>query len=219
MLKRYLGRLVYGMCMLAALTSCGDSKASGTGEFSTVFATASGPNSVLDSDVATWVDATTGTAAQPCLATSVPTTSPDQVTYTITSTPFPSPNTGQSSTITPSPLSITRITVTLTPTPGSVSPVLPPNFQTQMVSSTAARILPGTSAPIVVRIVDNDFKAFLMTSFGAQSITCANPATYSYNAVVSFEMQEVNTDRVATITAPGFLLVKFSDFIDASIEE
>lgn len=210
MLKTYLGRFLYGMCAIAALTSCGDSKAGGTAEFATVFAVANGPGTTLDSDVSTWVDAE-GAAAPQCGDNSIRTTSPDEVTYTITSTAYAQPNTGQSSTITPSPLTITKITVTLTPH-DTVSPALP-TFQTQFPTSAAPSIVPGPN-PVSVRIVDNDLKLHLLTGLGAQSITCANDATYSYRAVVSFEALEVTTNRVSTITAPGYLVVRFSDFGD-----
>lgn len=210
MLKRFLGRFLYGMCAVAALTSCGDSKAGGTAEFATVFAVANGPNQTLDSDVSSWVDAL-GAAATPCVAGSSRTLTPDAVTYTITSTAYAQPNTGQASTITPSPLQIAKITVTLTPH-DTVSPALP-TFQTQFPSSAAPLIVPGAN-PVSVRIVDNDLKAFLLSGLGAQSITCANNVTYSYRAMVSFEALEVNTNRVSTITAPGYFVIRFADFAD-----
>jgi len=214
MLKSYFVRFFYGFCALAAFTSCGGEKAAGTGEFATVFATVSGPNSTIDSDVARWVDATSGAAAAACGATSVPTTTPDSAVFTVTSTPYAAPNTGSGSAVTPSPLSITRITVTMTPA-DSISPALPAIFQTQFPSSAAPVILPGNPQPLTVRLVDNDMKAFFLFGLGAQSITCTNQATYSYRAVVSFEMLETTTNRVSTVTAPGFMLIKFSDFIDA----
>src|SRR4051794_26680514 len=133
MLKRFVAGFVYGAFAIAALTSCGDSKAGGTGQFATVFATANAPNGPLDADVATWVDATTGAASQPCLATSIPTVPPTVATYNITSTPFTLPNTGQGSTIGTSDLVITRITLTLPPA-NSATPALPARFQTQFLS-------------------------------------------------------------------------------------
>ncbi|HBG08262.1 MAG: hypothetical protein A2075_06795 [Geobacteraceae bacterium GWC2_58_44] len=214
MRKRYLGSFVLPLLALAVLTSCGggDSKADGVAEFATVVATASGPGGPLDSDVATWVIASTGAAAPvACVAGTVPTTAPDSVDYTFNSARYSAP--GSTSTITPSSLVITRITLTFTPA-NTFSPALPPIFQTQFLSAAQPVILPDSSLVLPLRIVSNELKEFFLMGLGSQSIDCDNRATYSYRAVVSFEAVEVNTNRVSTITAPGFLLVNFSDFID-----
>jgi len=212
MQRKYFGRLVYGICALVALTSCGADKAGGTAEFATVFAAAGASSGQLDADVATWVDADGG-SANPCVAGSFVSTVPNSVDYQITSTPYATPDTGQSSSITPSTLSISRVTMTFTPA-DTVSPVLPSRFQVQFPSSSAPLIAPGSTATVPVRVADNDFKQFFLNGLGAQSISCSNDVTYSYRAVVSFELLETSTNRVSTITAPGFLLVKFADFVD-----
>jgi hypothetical protein len=195
------------------LTSCGDSKASGTGQFATVFASASPPASALDSDVATWVDATTLAKAPACGANSVANVSPDDATFVVTSAAYTVPNTGSSSTIATSDLIIDKITLTLTPA-DTQSPALPSLYQTQFPSA-GQRIVVGANN-VTVRIASDELKSFFRSSnLGNLALDCSNPsAIYSYRAVVSFEALEVNTNRVGTITPPGFLLVKFSDFVD-----
>ena len=205
MLKKYLSRFIYGACAVAALTSCGDSKANGTAEFATVFATAAGPSSDLDADVASLVDATTGAAVTVCAAGSVPIFTPTDATYTITSTPYAAANTGSSSSITPSALTVTKVTVTLTPA-DTVTPALPPIYQTRNPTS-GQTILPGATQGITLRIVPNELKSFL-----APQLVCTG-VRFHYRASVSFEAVEVTTNRVHTITAPGFLLVNIVDFI------
>jgi hypothetical protein len=101
--------------------------------------------------------------------------------------------------------------MTLTPD-NDKTPALPARFQTQPLP-TQVRIVPGTNN-FSVRIVDDDFKIFLISGMGAQSLDCSNSALYKYRATVSFEALEVTTNRVATITAPGFLLINFADFPD-----
>jgi hypothetical protein len=215
MLNRYLLRLFFGACIAAALTSCGDSKAGGTGEFATVFATATPPPAAVDSDVASWVDRTTGAKAPvACLSTSSTVTTPDDVTYNVMSTPYTSASTGQSSNISASDLVITRITLTLNPA-NSLTPALPAMFQTQYPSA-GQRIPPGSTQAVTVRIASNEIKRFFRDTTGAlggQAITCSNNPIYSYFAVVSFQAVETTTNRVATITAPA-LVVNFSDYID-----
>lgn len=212
MQKKYFCRLMYGICAMVAVTSCGGEKAGGTAEFATVFAVAGASSGQLDADVATWVDADGG-SANACVAGSFVSTVPDSVEYRITSTPYTTPDTGQSSTIAPSTLSISKVTMTLTPA-DTVSPVLPSRFQVQFPSSSAPTIAPNSTATVTVRVVDNDFKRFFLSELGAQSISCTNDVTYSYRAVLSFELLETSTNRVSTVTAPGFLLVKFADFVD-----
>lgn len=211
-MRKTLLRLVLGICALAAFTSCGGEKASGTGEFATVYVTAVGATGALDSDVTNWVDAS-GNKATECDPTSFMSTTPDTVDFTLTSTAYTQPNTGSSTSITPSPVAISRITVTLTPGPGA-PPVLPAQYQSFDVSATAPQILPGASQIVPVRIVDNDLKQFFVNSLGTQSISCSNNPIYKYWATVTFEMREISTNRVSTVTPTGALLVNFSDFID-----
>ena len=206
MLKKYLSRFIYGACAVAALTSCGDSKANGTGEFATVFATAAGPSSDLDADVAnSYVDATTGAAVTACAANSVPLFLPTDATYTIKSDPYAAANTGSSSSITSSALTVTKVTVTLTPA-DTVTPALPPIYQTRNPTS-GQTIQPGATQSITLRIVPNELKIFL-----APQLACTG-VNFHYRASVSFEAVEVTTNRVHTITAPGFLLVNIADFV------
>jgi hypothetical protein len=212
MLKKILTTLLYGGCALALLTSCGSSKASGTGEFATVFATASPGVSNLDSDVAKWSDAA-GAAATACSIGASPTFAPDDVAYNITVTPYTSANTGSTSPIAVSDLIITKVTVTLTPA-NSITPALPASsFQTQFVSS-GGRLIQGATNPVTVRVVPADLKSFFFNTLG---VNCSNPGTFfTYRATVSFEAQEINTQRVSTITAPGFLVVSVADFGDTA---
>jgi hypothetical protein len=210
MLRRFLVRFFCGMCTLAALTSCGSSDSAGTAEFATVRAKVTPPVSALDADVATWVDAS-NVKAPACGSLSFPTVTPNDVTYIITSTAEPTANTGSTSTITASNLSVLDITFTLTPA-NSLSPALPPLFQTQ-ASSPGQSIIPGSNN-VPVRIATDDLKSFLRNSLGALSLNCSNQGVlYSYWAVASFKMSEDLTGKVKTITAPAFL-VNFSDFVD-----
>lgn len=203
MLKKFLARLAYAACTLGALTSCGSSTASGTGEFTTVTATAETPAGPLDSDVTRW-------ESTPCA--SAGSALPDELNYTVTSVIAPDPNTGQTSPIVPSDIRIRSITLTFTPA-NSGSPALPRQFRTQYASS--GEIIPaGASKDIPVRVVTVALKDFLRSGLGTQSINCSNPsASYSYWVDVSFEGVEISTDRVEAIDAPG-LLVNFADFID-----
>jgi hypothetical protein len=208
MLKRILATLFYGACTVALLSSCGDSKAGGTGEFATVSATANPLVTNLDSDVAQWVDSK-GASVPACSYNGSPSIKPDDVTYNITSTAYTSPNTGQTSPIAVSNLVITKVTVTLTPA-NSNTPALPAIYQTQFPTS-GQTILPGNNT-VTVRIVSDALKTFFIDNLG---VICGNPVVpYSYRAVVSFEAVEVNTDRVSTIKAPGFLQVDVADFAD-----
>ncbi|HJV66687.1 MAG TPA: hypothetical protein VJ550_13195 [Geomonas sp.] len=215
--KRFFASLICGACAIAAFTSCGSEKAGGTGEFATVFATANSPGADVNSDVATWVDST-GAKATACGASSIATVTPDTATYTVTSTAYSVANTGSSSsstssTTTTSDLIIDKITLILTPA-NTTSPALPAIYQTQYLTA-GQRVAAGSTVNIPVVIASNQLKTYLGTGLGSASIDC-NPAspTYTYRATVSFEALEVNTNRVATITAPGFLLVNFADYID-----
>ena len=209
MLRSLLVRFFYGACALVALSSCGDTKAGGTGEFATVYATANPPAAEIDADVTTWVDGT-GAKATACAAGSLITVLPDNAVYTVTSAAYPAANTGTTSTIPTSNLSITKISFTLTPA-NSLSPALPPLFQSQQ-SSPGQIITPGSNS-VTVQIATDDIKNYLRT-LTTGALDCSGQGViYSYWAVASFQALEVNTNRVATLTAPA-LLVKFSDFID-----
>lgn len=203
MLKRYLTRFFCAAGAIAVLTSCGDSKAGGTGEYATVIVTATPPVSALDSDVATWVDQA-GVAVDACTTGITPTITADNVQYRLRSEAYPG-----SSTIAPSDLLITDIVVSLTPANGSPSLS---GFQS-FHSSPGQRLTPNSTTSVPVTLVPVPLKSFLRNSLGAGSITCTNPAFYSYWAVVSFFGQEVTTGKSGTITAPAFM-INFSDFID-----
>lgn len=209
MLKKFLARFLYAACGVALLCSCGET-AGGTGEFATVVATASAPAGPLDSDVLTW-------EGDQCLSAAGP-TAPDDVDYTITSKPYPTTNTGQTSPIQTSSLQVTRVTLTYTPA-NTDTPALPPKYQTQFLSSGLTIPAPtnatGTSLTVPVRIAPQDMKLFLATGLGSQSINCNNPgAFYTYRVEASFELLEVSTNRSAVVKAPGFFLVNFADFVD-----
>jgi hypothetical protein len=212
MLKKYLSRFFCGACALVALSSCGDAKSGGTGEFATVFATASAPPSALDSDVAQWFDsATLTTKVAACSANGAPTVAPDDAAYTLTSTAYATPNTGTSNPTVPSDLLIDKITMTFTPA-NTLTPALPAAFQTQF-PSPGQRIAVGSNS-IPVRVVSVDLKHYFLNS-GAQSLNCSNQGTsYSYRVTVSFHAVEVSTNREGTITPAGSLIVNVSDFID-----
>jgi hypothetical protein len=205
MLNRYLGIFFFVACAAVTLTSCG-SKAGGSAEFATVFATANTTSSVLDSDIALWFDAATGTVkSTPCAATSAPFVAPDDVNYNITSTAYAVPSTGSTNTTAPSDLVITNITLTLTPA-NSLTPALPARFQTQSISAGQRVVVGNNSIPI--RIATDEMKSFLQND-----LLCTG-LTYIYRASVSFEALEVSTNRVGTITPPGSMLVTFTDFTD-----
>lgn len=213
MQKKLFNRVVLGICAMVALTSCGGEKASGTGEFATVFVTPTGPAGPLDSDVITWVDAT-GAAATKCDPASLMSTKPDSVNYTLTSTAYTPPNTGSSTSITPSPVVVSRVIVSLSPADTTSPNLSGTRYGTFDVSASAPQINPGGSQPVSVRIVDNDLKSFFVSSLGAQSITCSNQVEYKYWATVTFVMREVSTNRESNVTPVGRLLINFSDFID-----
>lgn len=208
MLRRVLNRLLRGVFAVIVLTSCG-SKGAGTAEFATVFATVNPAVAGLDADVATWLDAT-GTKITPCVAGAIPHVAPNDVVYTVTATAYAPANTGTISTIPVSNLLINKISFTLTPA-DTLSPALPPLFQSQQ-GSPGQLIVPGTNS-VTVRIVSDELKSYMMNSLGAQSLDCSNQGFYHYWAVVSFQAVEVNTNKVATITAPA-LKVTISDFTD-----
>lgn len=213
MLKRYLGRMACAGLALAALASCGDSKSGGTGEFSTVMATAGGPGGGLDADVAVWVSADNpDSPALPCGANSAVSTVPDSVDYFITSIPYPSA--GTSTTNPPSRLQVSRVTLTFTPA-NSTTPALPPLYQEQFPNAAYPDILPNSQpTTIPVRVASHEMKIFMRGGLGGQSLDCSNGGIYTYRVNASFELKEVNTDRVATVTVPGPLVVRFADFAD-----
>lgn len=214
MLNRYLARFVCAACTVVVLSSCGD-KPAGTGEFATVVATANPPSSTFESDVATWVDATTGAAVPVSCGASVATTVSDSVDFTVTSTAYATPNTGSTSTITPSRLRIARITVTLTPA-NSSTPALPAQFQTSY-SSAGQIVAPNTAQSVPVTLATKDLKRFFRntSALGAQAISCTSNPIYTYWADVSFEALEETTNRGATISPPTRTFkVEFTDLID-----
>jgi len=183
MLYRYLMGLFCTTCALVMLTSCGESKATGTGEFATVQATAN----------------YTGTASS--LDLTAASTVPVDAAYTITSTAYTVPNTGSTSTIAVSNLLVNRITVSLSP----VNTSFPALGSLAVSFPTASQPLVIVGANVInVEIVTAALKAFLAAQVPAG-------ATVSYRATVSFDLQEVNTQRSATVTAPGFLVVNFTN--------
>lgn len=192
------------------LSSCGDSKAGGTGEFATVFATANSTNSVVSSDVATWFDLTTGAAAQPCAANSFPTVTPDNVILNVTSTAYTPANTGSSSTIPASALSISNVTLTFTPA-NSATPALPARFQTQFASASPSLIVVGSNL-VTLQIVSDDMKNFL-----AANLQCSG-VLYTYRVSVAMDVVEVNTNRSGTVSLSGngYLTVNMADFGDTA---
>jgi hypothetical protein len=208
MLKRYLARFFCVACAAVMLTSCGDSKAGGTGEFATVFATVNAVDSVLDSDIATWTDPTTGAAALFCGGNNNPHIAPDNVVFNVTSTAYPSANTGSSSTITPSPLSISNVTLTFTPA-NSATPALPAGLQTQFTSASPSLIAVGSNS-VTVQIVSDRMKASL-----ASALQCTG-VLYTYRVSVSMDVVEVNTNRSGTVSLSGnsYLTVNMTDFAD-----
>jgi len=209
MLKRYLACICCAVCTIVVLSSCGDSRAPGTADLATVMAVVTPPGG-LDSDVAKWVT-DTGGAATACGANSFISITPDDLTFTITSTAYTSGNTGSTSPITPSDLVVQSITLTYTPAT-SLSPALPAIYQTQYPS--AGQLVTVGANPVTVRVASHEMKNYFMTGLGTQSITCSNAAIYSYWVSASFRVLEVNSGRVATITTPGPLLMRVADFQD-----
>jgi len=208
MLNRYIVRFLCVASAAIMLTSCGDSKATGTGEFATVFATANALVSVLDSDVATWTDATTGAKAAACGANSVATITQDNMVLNVTSSAYSVPNTGSSSPTVPSALSISNVTLTFTPA-DSNTPALPARFQTQFTSASPSVITVGLN-PITLEIVTDEMKSFL-----GSALECTG-ALYTYRVGVSFDVVEQSTNKSGTISLPanGYLLIHMADFGD-----
>jgi hypothetical protein len=190
MLKKLVVAVLISACTVTALTGCGNNKAAGTAELATQYVTATPTSSTIDSDVVS----STGTFA------------PDDVSYTLNSTLYNTPNTGSSSTITASDLVVSRVTLTLNPA-NTDTPALPLLYQTQYLGG-GQRIPAGGSAIVPVRLVSQTLKKFL---FDGPFTTNPN-AFLTYRATVSFEVLEVNTNRVSTITAPGFVQVNIADF-------
>jgi hypothetical protein len=210
MSRRYLAGILYAVCTIGVLTSCGGSKAPGTAELATVYATVT-PPAGADIDVATWVDATTGSKAPACGSNSVPTIAPDDLSFIITSTAYTAPNTGQTSTIVPSNLLVQSITLSFTPA-NSDSPLLPAIYQTQFPS--AGQVIKVGDNTIPVRVATHELKSFFMTGLGNQSINCSNGAMYSYWVTAAFNVFEISTGRTATIYNQGPLLIHVADFAD-----
>ena len=203
--NKYLTRFFRAACAAVLLTSCGGSSVGGTGEFATVYATVNTTTSGLDSDVATWLDAATETVkAPPCLPTSAPTVTPDDVPFIVTSTAYTQPA-GSTTPVVSSALSITSITLNFTPA-NSTTPALPPLYQTQYPSAGQS-IIVGINN-ITIRVVSDDMKVFLQPA-----LLCTG-LTYSYRVTVSLVAQEATTGKSGTINLPGYLLVNLSDFID-----
>ncbi|HJV35812.1 hypothetical protein [Geomonas sp.] len=196
MRRRFVSSLICGALAIGVLTSCGSDKAQGTGEFATVVATANTPGADVNSSVAV------------CGPPIVPNTTPDSATYTINSTVYG----GSSTTILPSDLIIDKITLTLIPA-NTVTPALPLGFATQYPTS-GQRVAPGGSVSIPVVVASSDLKNFLRTTVTPQALDCSAQGlvtTYTYRVKVSFEALEVNTNRVATITPPGYVNLIFTD--------
>jgi hypothetical protein len=172
--------------------------------FATVFVTVNFVDSVVSSDVATWLDLTTGAAAQPCAAKSFPTVTPDNIVLNMTSTAYAQAN---SSTIPASALSISNVTLTFTPV-NSTTPALPARFQTQIASASPSLIIVGSNS-VSLQIVSDDMKAFL-----APALQCSG-ALYTYRVSVALDAVEVNTNRSGTVSSGnGYLTVNISDFGD-----
>ena len=232
MLRSFLVGSFYGVCALATLTSCGQSTGAGTAAFETVVATVNPAVSGFASDVAKWVDSTNAKAT-PCVAGSTPQEVADSVSYTVTSTAYPVPNTGSatsststtSATSSPVPTSnllITDIEVTLTPYNPSHDPALPAQFRTlpsspgQLILAGTSGSTTGTTTTIPVTIAPIILKQFLRTASAdiPSPLNCSNQGgVYSYWAVVTVTASELNTGKVATMTAPA-LKVDFSDYVD-----
>lgn len=208
MLNRYVARFLCVASAAIMLTSCGDSKATGTGQFATVFATANGVISVLNSDIATWTDPTTGAKALFCGGTNNPHITADSVILNVTSNAYTVPNTGSSSPTVPSDLSISNVTLTFTPADPN-TPALPAALQTQSTSASPSVITVGQN-PITVEVVSDKMKNFLFSA-----LEC-NGVEYTYRVGVSFDVVEQSTGRSGTISLPGngYLTVHISDFTD-----
>ena len=184
MLKTFIVRLLTGVGIIAVLTSCG-SKSDGTGEFATVYATASSPGTTIN---------LIGSTASP--VTSV---------YVITRTAYVPANTGGTSTIPASNLQINKVTLTLVPA-DSTSPVLsgnpPGNVTPQYPTASQPTVIVGSNN-INVDLVTTNLISYLQTKL-------ATGATASYRMYVTFEAQEVTTGKVGNIDA-GFMVVNFTN--------
>ncbi|GAB7026255.1 hypothetical protein [Geotalea toluenoxydans] len=199
MFKKAILKSLLVICCSAALISCGDSKGGGTAEFNTVYATANGPTSSLDADVAKWVDAK-GTAATACIAGSSPSISPDVIEVAISTVAY-------SGVTNPSKLYINGYRMVFTPA-DSLTPALPPLFQTQY-QPVGQTINAGTAATVSVRVATHEIKDYL------QPVLNCNGTIYNYDVTISFDAVELDTNRSGSVDTTK-MRVRFADFADKS---
>jgi hypothetical protein len=187
MLYKVLVKFICAASLACMLASCGDSKPSGTGEFSTVFATSKSA-AITSADAGVLNLATVG----PMLAS-----------YVISSTAYANANTGNSSSITASNLKITKVTITLAPANTSFVSVLPASVTPQF-SPASPIILPVGDTSVDIQIDIDALKTFLATHVNAG-------ASASFWVNVDFELHEISTDRIGSVSFPNSLKISFTN--------
>lgn len=170
MFKRF-GLFLSGVCALLALSSCGEGElGGGTGEFTTVNASAVSSTNRLESDVLTGnTCSTTGSTGG--------TFSTDSVDFDFTSTALFS--TGALN------LVVSKITVQYTPVNAATTPPLPDYFIT-----TNQIVTPDSTVTIPVSVVPDSYKLALV-SRTTQNLQTCSADYFEYYVTVIFEVSEL----------------------------
>ncbi len=168
MFKR-VGLFLCGLCVAAALISCGEEElGAGIGEFTTVNASASSSTGRLESDLITGNTCAGGTSTGGALET-------DYVDVNFRSTAMFA--TGALD------LVVSKITVHYTPANAS-SPALP-----DYVNLTTQTIPPDSTVPIPVPVVPEFYKRDLILRT-TQNLTACGGDIFEYSVRVTFEVSE-----------------------------
>jgi len=182
MLKRYLRRFFCGVCVIAALTSCGEEDlGGGIGEFTTVTASAVSQTNRLESDLITGNTCTGGVTSGGAFET-------DTVDVDFSSTAlFPSGNLN---------LLISKITVQYTPVNPTTTPALPDFFIT-----TSQTVTPGSTAAVPVAVVPDNFK-FALATRSTQNLQACSADYFEYYVNIIFEVSEPGGNgKTSNVTA------------------
>jgi len=173
------------LCMVLnfLMFGCGGSS---DGLLATSSVTATIDTRVMDSDIASWVDATA------CTGGSIP--AADSVNATIKSTAYPlSGSMGLS-------IRIKSATISYSPA-NSATPPMSSEFQTIGMTIDA-----GSSATIPVRVATQEQKIRL------QSALACNSIIYKYYTKISFDIAEIGSDK--SITVDSSMDLRLADFVD-----
>ncbi len=170
------------------LYGCGNTD----GSLNTSYVTATVDNTLVNSDVTTWVDST-GAKATAC-SPSLPVTSADIVTATISSKAYS--NTGSMA----SPVKIETATITYSSS-DTATPAMATKYQT-----IGTIIANGGSTTLPVEIVSSYQKQLL------QSALACTGTTYNYYVKIVFDVTETVTSKKST--AEVSLQLQLHDYID-----